>query len=360
MTTKAHEHTQKTILHVDMDAFFAAVELLRHPELKGKRVVVGGRGDPTQRGVVATASYEARKHGIYSGMPLRTAYKLCPEAIFLPVDYACYAKVSKKIKACLHKFSRRVEEIGLDEAFLDISRSALPPEQIARLIKENIKADTGLSCSVGIGPNKLLAKIASDLEKPDGLTHLDHEDIPIRLWPLPVRKIWGVGPKSAARLAQIGVHTIGDLAALSLNRLIKLFGQAHGQYLYQAARGIDDTPIITRRKRKSIGREITFQQDITNQAILDRVLLELTKEVVGRLRKYHYQGRTVTVKLRYADFETHTRSFTMSNSTDTLKTIEKAAHDCLQRLILTKPVRLVGVRLSHLKTHVTRHKKASQ
>ncbi len=357
MTSRAHDQTRKTILHVDMNAFFAAVELLRHPELKGKPVIIGGGGDPTQRGVVSTASYEARKYGIYSGMPLRTAFKLCPKAIFLPVDYAFYAKVSKKIKSILHKFSKRVEEVGIDEAFLDISRSALPPEQIARQIKQHIKDQTGLSCSVGIGPNKLLAKIASDLEKPDGLTRLSNEDIPKRLWPLPVRKIWGVGPKSEKHLSKIGVKTVADLVALSLSRLITLFGSAHGQYLYRAARGIDESPLTPRRKRKSIGREVTFQQDIINRSDLNKVLVALIKEVVGRLRQYHYKSRTVTLKLRYADFETHTRSFTMPNPTDALTVIEKAVHNCLDSVVLAKPVRLVGVRLTNLETHAAKSKR---
>lgn len=359
MTAKTQGQNRRTILHVDMNAFFAAVELLRHPEYKGKPVIIGGQGDPTHRGVVSTASYEARKYGVYSGMPLRTAFKLCPEAIFLPVDYAGYAKVSKRIKAILHKFSKRVEEIGLDEAFLDVSRSALPPEQIARQIKEHIKNQTGLSCSVGIGPNKLLAKIASDLEKPNGLTRLSDEDIPRRLWPLPVRRIWGVGPKSEEQLAQVGVKTVADLAALSLSRLINLFGSAHGQYLYRAARGIDDSPIVPHRKRKSIGREITFQQDITSCYDLNEALLVLNKKVVGRLRQYHYKSRTVTVKLRFADFETHTRSITMPTPTDGLTVIEKAVHNCLNRVALTKPVRLVGVRLTKLETHAAHRNRES-
>jgi DNA polymerase-4 len=349
----------RTLLHVDMDAFFAAVELLRHPELRGKPVVVGGKGDPTQRGVVSTASYEARQYGIYSGMPLRTAYKRCPEAVFLPVDHATYAKVSRKIKAILYEFSPRVEEIGLDEAFLDVSGSASPPAQIAHAIKERIKTQTGLTSSVGIGPNKLLAKIASDLQKPDGLTHLAYEDIPHRVWPLPVRKIWGVGPKSEARLAQLDVTTIGDLAALPLDTLVKIFGQAHGHYLYRAARGIDESPVVTHRKRKSIGRETTFQHDIVDWNTLIGVVGKLSQTVVGRLRQYHYKAHTVTVKLRFADFETHTRSLTLPDPTDQLSTIKGTARKCLHRIVLTKPVRLVGIRLSHLETHTTRHKEAS-
>lgn len=346
---------KRTILHVDMDAFFAAVELQRHPELKSKPVVVGGGGDPTQRGVVSTASYVARQYGISSGMPLRRAYQLCPDAVFLPVDYRTYVKVSKTIKAILHAFSNKVEDIGLDEAFLDVTGLDTPPGQLAKEIKKQIKAQTGLSCSVGIAPNKLLAKIASDLEKPDGLTQLSEDDIPARVWPLPVRTIWGVGPKTEVRLARRGITTIGELATLSLETLIGLFGQAHGHHLYQAARGIDESPVISHRRRKSLGRETTFQYDITDPEILSRVLEELTRAVVGRLRQYHYTARTVTIKLRFADFETHTRSATLADASDELTIIEETALMCLDRITLTKPVRLVGVRLSQLETRMKHH-----
>lgn len=338
----------RTILHVDMDAFFAAIELQRHPELKGLPVVVGGSGDPMQRGVVSTATYEARKFGIHSGMPLRTAYHHCPEAVFLPVDYQHYAKVSKKIKTILRTFSTTMEDIGLDEAFLDVSDAAEAPKNIAQSIKQKIKAATGLTCSVGIGPNKLLAKIASDLEKPDGLTQLDMDDIPRRVWPLPVQTIWGIGPKSAARLARIGVTIIGELAKLNRVTLEELFGHAHGGHLYQASRGIDDSPVVTHRKRKSIGHETTFQQDILDRSFLIRPLDELLNESLGRLHQGHHKARTITVKVRFADFETRTRSLTLPEATDQRTEIDKAVKECLNRFKLTKPVRLVGIRLSHL------------
>lgn len=339
----------RTILHVDMDAFFAAIELRRHPELEGLPVIVGGRGDPMQRGVVSTATYEARKFGIFSGMPLRTAYHHCPEAVFLPVDYPYYAKVSKEIKSILRSFSTRMEDIGLDEAFLDVSDMTEPPKQLARSIKNRIREATGLTCSVGIGPNKLLAKIASDLEKPDGLTQLTMDDIPRRVWPLPVQTIWGIGPKSAARLAKVGVTTIGELAALSQDTLIEIFGHAHGEHLYQSARGIDDSPVVTHRKRKSIGHETTFQHDVTDRSFLVRALDELVGESLERLQQGHHKARTVTVKIRFADFETHTRSLTLPAATDQRVPIDDAVKQCLGRFELTKPVRLVGIRLSHLK-----------
>lgn len=335
-------------MHVDMDAFFAAIELLRHPELRGKPLVVGGAGDPMQRGVVSTASYEARKFGIYSGMPLRRAYKHCPEAAFLPVDYPAYVQVSMKIKAILKSFCTQIEDIGLDEAFLDVTDVVLDPAKLARTIKNKISKATGLTASVGIGPNKLLAKIASDLEKPDGLTRLTPDDIPRRVWPLPVRTIWGIGPKSAARLAETGVNTIGELAEQDLKTLIDLFGPAHGDNLYKAARGIDDSPVLTHRRRKSIGHETTFQHDIDDRRVLIHTLDELLARCIERLRQGHHKARTVTVKVRFADFETHTRSLTLSETTNGRAAIEKAARACLNRFELKKPVRLIGIRLSHL------------
>src|SRR5512136_98466 len=224
-------HGMRWILHIDMDAFFSAVEVKRHPELAGKPVVIGGGGDPTKRGVVSTTSYEARKFGIHSAMPLRTAYKLCPSAIFLPVDYEKYSRISEKFKTLLREFTPIIEDVGIDEAFLDISSIDKPSEEIAKEIKKRIKEETDLNCSIGISPNKLLAKIASDLEKPDGLTIITEEDIEKRIWPLPVRKLWGVGPKTEAYLKEkMGIKTIGELASMSLEKLIEEFGQSYGNY----------------------------------------------------------------------------------------------------------------------------------
>lgn len=338
----------RTILHVDMDAFFASVELLRHPELRGKPLIVGGCGDPHQRGVVSTASYEARRYGITSGMPLRRAYHACPQAVFLPVDDKAYVEVSKSIKAILHQYASHLEDVGLDEAFLDISSSGQSAIHIATSIKQRIRTETGLTCSVGIGPNKLLAKIASDLEKPDGLTVLQHSDVPTRLWPLPVRKLWGVGPKTEASLARLGVYTVGELAALPQASLVKHFGPAHGHSLFDAARGLDESPVISHRRRKSISREITFQRDITDWSLLDSTLEELIRSVVGRLRQYHYLASGVSVKLRFSDFETLTRSQRLESNSDDLVVIQAAVHHCLERFVLSKPVRLLGVRLERL------------
>lgn len=342
----------RRILHVDMDAFFAAIEIARHPELKGKPVIVGGHGDPRERGVVSTASYEARVHGIHSGMPLRTAYRLCPEAVFLPVDYQAYLEISDRIKSVLREFSPTIEDVGIDEAFLDVSQTPGSAEEIANGIKRRIKQEIGLTCSVGVAPNKLLAKMASDLQKPDGLTVLTAADIASRIWPLPVRKLWGVGPKTERELATLGVVRIGDLARLPEETLIARFGPAHGHYLHEAARGIDESPLITHWEPKSISRETTFQQDVADWASLVRTLRRLSQEVVTRLHEEGCAGRTLTVKLRYQNFDTHTHTMTLPAATDDPETIAEAATRCLRHFPLVKKVRLVGIRIGHL-THFT-------
>ena len=341
-------HDMRRILHVDMDAFFSSVEQKRHPELAGKPVVVGGEGDPTKRGVVSTASYEAREFGIHSAMPLRTAYKLCPEAIFLPVDYEEYSRVSGEIKGLLKAFTPIIEDVGIDEAFLDISTIDRPSWEIAREIKKRIKDETGLTCSIGIAPNKLLAKMASDMQKPDGLTVIMEDDIQSRIWPLSVRKLWGVGPKTEAYLKEMGIQTVGDLASLSMDRMIEEFGQSYGSYLYEASRGIDESPLVTHWEPKSISRENTFQRDVDNWQVIAKTLAELAKEVVINMKEEGYQGRTVSLKIRFNDFKTYTRAKTLSRHTDSEEEIRKAAFDCLGRLELKKKVRLIGVRVSHL------------
>jgi DNA polymerase-4 len=290
-------------------------------------------------------------------MPLRTAFHHCPEAVFLPVDYAHYVKISQQIKEILTRFSSRIEDVGIDEAFLDITDSSESPEQIARAIKQQINAETGLTCSVGIAPNKLLAKIASDLEKPDGLTQLDDDDIPSRVWPLPVRRLWGVGPKTELRLARLGVSTIGNLAALPLETLLQHFGKAQGHYLHQASQGIDESPITTKREHKSISEETTFQYDLTDIPALSHILSDLSHDVVARLQHYHFKARTVSIKLRFNDFETHTRSQTLGGASDDFETIEHAAQQCFKRIKLSKPVRLIGVRLGHFETHKNKKRK---
>jgi DNA polymerase-4 len=338
----------RRILHIDMDAFFTSVEQKRRPELIGKPVVVGGGGDPFRRGVVSTASYEARKFGIHSAMPLRTAYKLCPHAIFLPVDYEEYSRVSEKIKGILREFTPIIEDVGIDEAFLDISHIGRPSEEIAEEIKKRITDETGLTCSIGIAPNKLLAKLASDMQKPDGLTIIKEDEIESRIWQLPVRKLWGVGPKTELHLKGMGIKTIGELASLSLERLTDEFGESHGNYLYNASRGIDESPLITHWEPKSMSRETTFQKDTDDWQVTAKSIAELTKDIVDSMRHSGYKGRTITVKIRFWDFETHTRAKTLSEPTDSLEVIRKAAFECLNKFELKKEVRLTGIRVSGL------------
>ena len=337
----------RRILHIDMDAFFAAVEEKRHPELKGKPVVIGGSGDPTKRGVVSTASYEARKYGIHSALPLRTAYKLCPEAVFLPVDYEEYSRVSEIIKDILREISTIMEDVGIDEAFLDISDDPRPPEEIAQEIKERIKIKTGLTCSIGIASNKLLAKIASDMQKPDGLTIIKEQDIASRIWPLPVRKLWGVGPKTEASLKEIGINSIGELASMPLDRLIEHYGESYGHYLHEASQGMDESPLVTHWEPKSVSRETTFQEDTNNWQTIAKTIAELTREVVDDISGKGYKSRTVTVKVRFSDFKTYTRAITLAEPTDSVEHIRKAAFQCLGRIELKMKVRLLGVRLTH-------------
>jgi DNA polymerase-4 len=338
----------RRILHIDMDAFFSSVEEKRRPELVGKPLVVGGDGDPTKRGVVSTASYEARKFGIHSAMPLRTAYKLCPDAIFLPVDYEEYSRVSVKIKTILKEVTPMVEDMGIDEAFLDISSIDRTSDGIAREIKRRIKEEIGLTCSIGIAQNKLLAKIASDLEKPDGLTILTEEDVEKRIWPLPVRKLRGVGPKTETYLKEIDVKTIGELAALPLEKLVEEFGQSYGNYLYEASRGIDESQLVTHWEPKSISRETTFQRDIDHWQLIAKNLVELIQAVVASMKEEGYRGRTVTVKVRFSDFKTYTRAKSLDQFTDSEPEIRRAAFDCLNRFELKKKVRLIGFRIGNL------------
>ncbi|PWG62477.1 DNA polymerase IV [Sediminicurvatus halobius] len=340
--------TRRVILHVDMDAFFAAVELRRRPELRGQPVVVGGRGDPASRGVVSTATYEARVFGIHSGMPLRTAARLCPEAVFLPVDFAAYQAASADVFAILGRVSPVLQAVGLDEAYLDLTGHSEAPLATARALKSDIQAATGLVASVGIAPNRLLAKIASDLEKPDGLTRLTHEDVPARVWPLPVRTLHGVGPRAEARLHELGIGTIGELAGTAVEHLQSAFGERHARALLRAAHGEDERPVQTERVRKSIGRERTFQQDCRSSGRLAHEAGGMLDQVLTRLREKGLRARTVTVKLRYRDFTTHTRSLSLPSPSDDPHILHAAVHSCLFQHRLHRAVRLLGVQLSQL------------
>lgn len=339
----------RRILHIDMDAFFAAVEQKRRPELIGRPLVIGGSGDPTRRGVVSTASYEARRFGIHSAMPLRTAYKLCRQAVFLPVDYEAYSRESQKVKNILREITPLMEDVGIDEAFLDISRIDKPSEIIADEIKRRIQEETGLSCSIGIAPNKLLAKIASDLHKPDGLTMITESDLDRILWPLPVRKLLGIGPKTEAYLKSMGIQTIRELASRPLAELVEKFGTSYGNYLYHASRGTDESPLITHWEPKSMSRETTFQVDVDNWQAIAKTIAELTRQVVSDMRESNYEARTFTLKVRFSDFETLTRAKTLPRLTHSEEEIRRAIFECLKRVELRKKVRLLGVRAGNLR-----------
>ena len=338
---------KRRILHIDMDAFFAAVEQKRRPELKGKPVVIGGQGDPSKRGVVSTANYEARKYGVHSAMPMKTAYKMCPHAVFLPVDYQAYSAASILVKEVLKTLSPIMEDVGIDEAYLDVTDIPDTNEEITGRIKTGIKEKTGLTCSIGIAPNKLLAKIASDMQKPDGITVLMEADVETKLWPLPVRKLYGIGPKTEEHLKSRNKETIGQLAALPLEKLLEFFGNSYGQYLYEAARGIDESPLVTHWEPKSCSRETTFQEDVRDWQVIARTLADLSRDVVQDMQGHQYKARTITIKIRFSDFETFTRAMTISDYTDSEEEIRKAAFACLKRIELKKKVRLVGVRASN-------------
>jgi DNA polymerase-4 len=346
--TTADKPLKRRIIHIDMDAFFAAVEEQRNPALIGKPVVIGGSGDPTKRGVVSTANYEARKYGIHSAMPMMTACKLCPQAVFLPVDYQAYVAASVQFKSTLLSITPIIEDIGIDEVYLDVSELTDSSEIIVSRIKTGIKEKTGLTCSIGIAANKLLAKIASDMQKPDGLTLLSEGDIESRLWPLPARKLYGVGPKTEAHLKTMGIETIGQLTLLPLETLIEHFGNSYGQYLYDSSRGINDSPLITHWEAKSISRETTFQKDIKDWQSIAKTLALLTREVVSDMQDSGNKARTVAIKIRFSDFETKTRAKTLTDYTDSEEEMRKAAFACLKRIDLNKRVRLIGVRASNL------------
>lgn len=338
----------RKILHVDMDAFFASVEVRARPELAGKPVVVGGAGNPNSRGVVAAASYEARRFGIRSAMPLAEAFRRCPEAVFLPVDFAAYREASKNIHEIFREVTPQVESLGLDEAYLDVSALGRPAEEIAQAVKNRIRDETGLICSIGVANNKLLAKIASDLDKPNGLSVIEDKDLESRIWPLPARRIPGIGPKTAEALSALGIETIADLAKASEQTLATRFGRDRAAHFHRAAHGIDDRSVVTHRVRKSISRETTFAQDAGDEARLIEVMGPLLESIVASLVRANLRARTVNLKIRYSDFETLTRQISLPSPTDDPVRIEQAALACLRRLPLDKGVRLLGVGLSGL------------
>ncbi len=338
----------RKIIHVDMDAFYAAVEQRDRPELKGQPVVVGG--NPQSRGVVSTASYEARRFGIHSAMPLAEAYRRCPSAVFLPVNGAKYRAVSKEIHKIFFDYTPLVEPLSLDEAFLDVSGSTLlfgSAPSIAREIKDRIAGELDLTASVGVAGNKFLAKLASDLQKPNGIVIVDQGRVQEFLDPLLVERVWGVGKKTAERLHGLNIKSVRDLRGLEEGYLRGLFGSL-GTQLYQLTRGIDERPVESGREAKSIGREITFDADVRERQVLETILLKLAISVGRRLRKEALKARTISLKIRFHDFRTVTRARTLAALTDLDEDIYQAACELLAEISLRDPVRLAGISLHNL------------
>jgi DNA polymerase IV (DinB-like DNA polymerase) len=338
----------RIIIHVDMDHFFTAIEERERPEIRGKPVVVGA--DPKKgRGVVSTCNYEARKFGIRSGMPITRAYKLCPEAIFLPVNFQLYKKVSERIMAILRNYSDRLERWGLDEAFLDVStkvRDYEGAEALAKRIKGEIYEGEGLTCSIGIGPNKLIAKVASDLNKPDGLTVVREEEAKDFLAPLPVRKLIGVGRKTERKMKELGIQKVGDLASFDSSKLSAIFGK-FGLRLYLMAHGIDESEVREKEERKSISREITFDEDTDDFHFILEVIDTLCSCLHTELTRRKLSFRTVTLKVRYENFETHVFSKTLPHPAG-FQHLRNTAKDLLLENLGERKLRLVGLRLSNL------------
>lgn len=337
------------ILHVDMDAFYASVEIRDRPELRGKPVVVGGT--PQGRGVVAAASYEARKFGIHSAMPAATALRLCPQAVFLSPRMQHYAEVSEQLRQIFDRFTPLVEPLSLDEAFLDVTGSEAifgPSVEIGRQIKAAIRSELDLIASVGAAPNKFLAKVASDLEKPDGFVVVDPGRIQDFLDPLPIRRLWGVGKVTGKVLARLGIRTIRDVRALSEDLLIEQLGEP-GQQLWRLAQGLDNRPVVPHRQAKSVSHETTFAADIESHDIQRAWVVELAEQVAWRLRRNGLSGRTVHLKVRFSDFRTVTRAKTLANATNVTAEIADAAVELLTDRIATaetQAIRLLGVGVS--------------
>jgi len=343
---------KRIIFHVDMDQFFAAVEERERPEIRGKPVVVGA--DPkegTGRGVVSTCNYEARKYGVKSGIPIARAWRLCPNAVYLPVNYSLYQKVSAQIMAILRSYTDKFERWGLDEAFLDLTsqvKNFEEAEKLAQKIKKEIYEKERLTCSIGVGPNKLVAKIGSDFEKPGGLTVVREEDAKAFLSPLRVRRLLWVGRKTEGRLNKMGIKTIGDLANYDAFVLAEKFGAA-GTQLYLSAQGIDNSEIQERWERKSMSRETTFEEDTYDYAIIFDTLDVISEDLHQELTASKFAFKTTTVKIRYENFETHTHGKTLPFFTDRLKDITRSARDLVQDYLRPdRKIRLIGVKLSNL------------
>lgn len=339
----------RAIVHLDLDAFFAAVEVLENPELAGQAVLIGGR--PEERGVVAAASYPARSFGVRSAMPMYRALRLCPEAVVLPPRHSLYQGYSRRVMEILRQTSVLVEQISVDEAYLDLTGQVAAWEgvvELARRLQEQVKEEIGLSASLGVATNKLVAKVASDHDKPGGLTVVRPGEEAAFLAPLPVRALWGVGPVTERKLAEMGVTTVGELARLPEEELCARFGR-HGVEMARQAQGVDGRPVVTEHERRSVSQERTFARDLRDAEALRRELWPLSQGVARRLRKAELVTSTVAIKLRYADFATLTRQMSLAVPTNDERMIYRAAVVLLgQAWQRGRPVRLLGVAGRHL------------
>ncbi|HEX7156280.1 MAG TPA: DNA polymerase IV [Burkholderiaceae bacterium] len=374
----------RVIAHLDMDAFYASVELLRYPELRGLPVVVGGgqRHQPrvevdangetrrrfahlrgyAGRGVATTATYEARALGVHSAMGLMKAAQLAPDAVLLPADFDEYRRYSRRFKAGVRETAPRIEDSGIDEIYIDLTDVVAArvesaddawwcARELAGELKQAVRSATALGCSIGIAPNKLLAKLGAELDQPDGLTLITGVELTARIWPLPVRRLNGVGPKASAKLQRLGIATIGELAACERGWLVATFGASYGAWLDDAANGRDDREVVVFSEPRSISRETTFDRDlhpVRDRAVLSRIFTELCQRVSGDLRRKRYVGRTIALKLRFEDFRTVTRARTLPAPTDDAAAIRRAAGECLKRVELDRRIRLLGVRVDAL------------
>jgi DNA polymerase-4 len=343
------DDTGCTVLHVDMDAFFASVSLLARPDLVGTPVIIGGRGN---RGVVLSATYEARRFGVTSAMPMGRARRLCPTATVLPPDGARYSMVSKAVMATLRTITPVVEPLSVDEAFLDVSGSLRrlgPPARIAESIRDTIADEQGITCSIGVAPSKFVAKLASNLAKPDGLVVVPVDEVVAFVQKLPVAALWGVGDKTEEQLLRLGLHTVADIAHTPLETLKRGLGEAAGAHLHALAWGRDPRSVETVVHERSIGADSTFEFDVDDTDYVHKRLLALSDKVAARMRSAEVMGRTVTLKVRFSDFTTITRSRTLRDHTDTSRVVYGAARELYDALGLQRArIRLVGVRVEKL------------
>jgi len=344
----ADQMKSRAIIHLDMDAFYPAVEVLDNPGLKGKQVIVGGG---RERGVVSSASYEARKFGVHSAQPMATAMRLCPDGVFLPGRMSRYKEISKQVFEIFFRFTPLVEPLSIDEAFLDVTGSIRlfgEPVEIAKKVKQVVVNETGLTVSAGVAPSKFVAKIASDMDKPDGLTVVPSDQVREFLDPLPIKKMWGVGKVTQKALSRLNVRTFEDLSRVPVKVLERRFGK-HGLKMHQLSMGIDEREVVPEHDTKSIGHEETFSQDIIDMGLAKKELLSLANRVTRRMRREGVMGRTITLKVKYSDFVQVTRSTTLSISTDDGPEIYSTVCCLLEKTEVGKrPVRLLGISLSQL------------